>query len=120
MQPHTCYLDEFHALRGAAAIRSIAHLTGGGWEGNLPRALPAGLGAAIDRSAWRVPAVFDALADMGHVVEEEQWDVWNMGIGLVVIVPASDAAGALRAVDEAVIVGAIERARPNERRIRFT
>jgi len=81
---------------------------------------PAGLGAAIDRSAWRVPAVFDALADMGHVVEEEQWDVWNMGIGLVVIVPASDAAGALRAVDEAVIVGAIERARPNERRIRFT
>jgi len=119
LQPHTCYLDEFHALRGAAPIRSIAHLTGGGWEGNLPRALPAGLGALIDRSAWRVPAVFRALAEMGSVAEEEQWDVWNMGIGLVVIVPASDAAAALRAVDDAVIVGTIERARPDERRIRF-
>jgi len=119
MQPHTCYLDAFHALRGAAAIRSIAHLTGGGWEGNLPRALPAGLGAVIDRSAWRVPAVFGALAAMGHVTDEEQWDVWNMGIGLVVTVPASDAAAALRAVDHAVMVGSVERARPDERRIRF-
>jgi phosphoribosylformylglycinamidine cyclo-ligase len=120
MQPHTCYLDEFHALRKVAAIRSIAHLTGGGWEGNLPRALPAGLGALIDRSAWRVPAVFRALADMGHVVEDEQWDVWNMGIGLIVIVPASDAAAALRAVDQALIVGVVERARADERRVRFT
>ena len=119
LQPHTCYLDEFHALQGAVAIRAIAHLTGGGWEGNLPRALPAGLGAVVDRSAWRVPRVFAALAEMGHVAEEEQWDVWNMGIGLVVIVPASDAAAALKAVDDAIIVGTVERARDAERRIRF-
>lgn len=119
LQPHSCYLEAFHALRGAAAIRSIAHITGGGWEGNLPRALPPGLGAVIDRSAWRVPAVFRALAEMGNVTDEEQWDVWNMGIGLVVIVPASDADAALRAVDDAVMVGTVERARPDERRIRF-
>ena len=119
LQPHTCYLDQFHALRGAAAIRSIAHLTGGGWEGNLPRALPLGLGAVVDRSAWRVPAVFRALAEMGHVDDDEQWDVWNMGIGLVVIVPASDAAAALGAVDGAIVVGTVERARADERRIRF-
>ena len=119
LQPHTCYLDQFHALRGAAAIRSIAHLTGGGWEGNLPRALPGGLGAVVDRSAWRVPAVFRALAEMGHVDDDEQWDVWNMGIGLVVIVPASDAAAALGAVDGAIVVGTVERARADERRIRF-
>ena len=119
LQPHTCYLDQFHALRVAAAIRSIAHLTGGGWEGNLPRALPAGLGAVVDRSAWRVPAVFRALAEMGRVADDEQWDVWNMGIGLVVIVPASDAAAALGAVDGAIVVGKVERARAAERRIRF-
>jgi phosphoribosylformylglycinamidine cyclo-ligase len=119
LQPHACYLDEFHALRGAAAIRSIAHLTGGGWEGNLPRALPAGLGAVIHRSAWRVPPIFQALAEMGSVTDEEQWDVWNMGIGLVVIVPASDASAALSAVEDAVVVGTVERARPDERRIRF-
>jgi phosphoribosylformylglycinamidine cyclo-ligase len=119
LQPHRCYLSEFHALRDAAGIRSIAHLTGGGWEGNLPRALPAGLGAAIDRAAWRVPGVFSALAELGQVPEQERWDVWNMGIGLVVIVPATDAAAALRTVSDAVVVGSVERARPDERRIRF-
>jgi phosphoribosylformylglycinamidine cyclo-ligase len=120
LQPHTCYLDDFHALRGAAGIRSIAHLTGGGWEGNVPRALPAGLGAVIDRSAWEIPAVFRVLAEMGHVTEDEQWDVWNMGIGLIAIVPASDAAAALRAVQSAAIVGTIERAHGEGRRVRFS
>jgi phosphoribosylformylglycinamidine cyclo-ligase len=115
---HRCYLDDVRTLRAAATVHSIAHLTGGGWEGNLPRALPAGLGAVVDRTAWEVPAVFRTLAEMGHVAEGEQWDVWNMGIGLVVIVPARDAATALRVVD-AVIVGTVERARADERRIRF-
>jgi phosphoribosylformylglycinamidine cyclo-ligase len=122
LQPHTSYLTAFRALRDAAAIRSIAHLTGGGWEGNLPRALPNGLGAVIDRSAWRVPAIFGVLADLGGVPNEEQWDVWNMGIGLVVIVPAADTDAALRSVDNAIVVGRVERAREpeeNARRIRF-
>ncbi|MDP9246029.1 MAG: phosphoribosylformylglycinamidine cyclo-ligase, partial [Chloroflexota bacterium] len=52
---HRCYLEEARALRAAATVRSIAHLTGGGWEGNLPRALPAGLGAVVDRETWTVP-----------------------------------------------------------------
>jgi len=119
LRTHTSYLAAFHALRDAAALRSIAHLTGGGWEGNLPRALPDGLGAAIDRGAWRAPDVFRVLAELGQVDEEEQWDVWNMGIGLVVMIPASDADSALRAVPEAIVIGRVERARPNDRRIRF-
>jgi phosphoribosylformylglycinamidine cyclo-ligase len=119
LRPHTSYLDPFRALRDATTIRSIAHLTGGGWEGNLPRALPSGLGAVIDRSSWRVPPVFTVLAELGGVTDEERWDVWNMGIGLVVIVPAGDADVALRAVDGAVVVGRVERARPGERMIRF-
>jgi phosphoribosylformylglycinamidine cyclo-ligase len=120
LQPHTSYLDAFRALRDAAQLRSIAHLTGGGWEGNLPRALPEGLGAVIDRSAWEVPAVFSALAELGRVPDEEQWDVWNMGIGLVAIVPESSAAAAVRAVPAAAVIGRVERARPNERRIQFS
>ena len=119
MRPHRCYLPEFRRLRDAAALRSIAHLTGGGWEGNLPRALPEGLGAVIDRTAWRVPGVFRVLADLGRVTDEEQWDVWNMGIGLVVVVGAADADAAVRAVEDAVILGTVERARPNDRRIRL-
>ncbi len=116
---HTSYLPAFRAIRDAGAIRSIAHLTGGGWEGNLPRALPAGLGAVIDRSAWRVPAIFRVLAELGRIRDEEQWDVWNMGIGLVVIVPETVADAAIRAVPDAVVIGRVERARANERRIRF-
>jgi phosphoribosylformylglycinamidine cyclo-ligase len=120
LRPHTSYLAPFRALRAAATIRSIAHLTGGGWEGNLPRALPEGLGAVIDRTAWTVPPVFGVLAQMGGVPEADQWDTWNMGIGIVFIVDGADADKALRALPDAIQLGRIERARPGERRVRFT
>ena len=119
MRPHTSYLDAFHRLRDAARVRSIAHLTGGGWEGNLPRALPEGLGAVIDRAAWQVLPVFRLLAEMGRVEEREKWDVWNMGIGLVVMIAGGDEQAALRAVPEAKVIGRVERAREGERRVRF-
>jgi phosphoribosylformylglycinamidine cyclo-ligase len=108
LAPHTSYLAQFRALRASAPLRSIAHLTGGGWEGNLPRALPEGLGAVIDRGSWQVPPIFRLLAELGSVPENDQWDTWNMGIGLVVIVPATDVAAALRAVPEAVVIGRVE------------
>ena len=108
LAPHTSYLSQFRALRSSTHVRSIAHLTGGGWEGNLPRALPAGLGAVIDRGSWEVPAIFRVLAELGTVPEVDQWDTWNMGIGLVVIVPESDAATALRVVPGAVAIGRVE------------
>ena len=119
LAPHTSYLAPFRALRDATTIRSIAHLTGGGWEGNLPRALSPGLGAVIDRGAWRMPAIFLVLAELGGVPEDDQWDTWNMGIGLIAIVPESDADAARRAVPEAVVVGRVEQARAEGRRIRF-
>ena len=119
LRTHVSYLAAFHTLREAARIRSIAHLTGGGWEGNLPRALPDGMGAVVDRAAWTPAPVFRVLAELGSVDEQEQWDVWNMGIGLVAIVAAEDAKAALRAVPEATLIGRVEAARPNERRIRF-
>jgi phosphoribosylformylglycinamidine cyclo-ligase len=118
LMPHTSYLAPFRALRASTHIRSIAHLTGGGWEGNLPRALPPGLGAAIDRGSWEVPAIFRVLAELGTVPEVDQWDTWNMGIGLVVIVPAADAATALRVVPEAVVIGRVE-ATDGPRRVRW-
>ena len=91
-------------------MRSIAHLTCGGWEGNLPRALPTGLGAVIDRDSWEVPAIFRVLAELGMVPERDQWDTWNMGIGLVVMVPANEAAAALRSVPGSVRIGHVESA----------
>jgi phosphoribosylformylglycinamidine cyclo-ligase len=118
LAPHTSYLSQFRALRASTHVRSIAHLTGGGWEGNLPRALPAGLGAVIDRGTWDVPPIFSVLAELGSVPEIDQWDTWNMGIGLVVIVPASDAAAALRVVPGAVTIGRVE-ATSDARRVRW-
>jgi len=118
LMPHTSYLTQFRALAASVHLRSIAHLTGGGWEGNLPRALPPGLGAVIDRGAWKVPAIFRVLAELGTVPEADQWDTWNMGIGLVVMVPAADAAAALRAVPGAVAIGRVEAA-SGPRRVRW-
>jgi phosphoribosylformylglycinamidine cyclo-ligase len=118
LAPHTSYLSHFRALRSSTHLRSIAHLTGGGWEGNLPRALPSGLGAVIDRGTWEVPAIFRVMAELGTVPEVDQWDTWNMGIGLVVIVPGSDAAAALRVVPGAVQIGRIEAAN-GPRRVRW-
>jgi len=118
LAPHTSYLTQFRALRASTHVRSIAHLTGGGWEGNLPRALPFGLGAVIDRGAWEVPPIFRVLAEMGTVPEVDQWDTWNMGIGLVVIVPESDVAAALRVVPGAVAIGRVVAER-GPRRVRW-
>ena len=104
---HRPYLAEFRALRDAAEIHAIAHLTGGGWEGNLPRALPEGTAASIDRAAWEVPAVFSLLSRLGDLEEMEQFDTWNMGIGLVAAVPAGAVEAALAAVPGAVALGEV-------------
>jgi phosphoribosylformylglycinamidine cyclo-ligase len=116
---HRCYLDEVRALRAAATVRSIAHLTGGGWEGNLPRALPAGLGAVVERDSWIVPPLFRMLVDWGRVADAEAFDTWNMGIGLVVAIAAGDERAALHALPDAIRIGSVERARPDAPRVRW-
>lgn len=116
---HRCYLDEVRALRAAATVRSIAHLTGGGWEGNLPRALPAPLGAAVDRASWTVPPVFRLLVDWGGVADAEAYGTWNMGIGLVAVIARGEDRGALRALPDAIRLGTVERARPDAPRVRW-
>jgi phosphoribosylformylglycinamidine cyclo-ligase len=107
LAPHRVFLEEFRALREVADICAIAHLTGGGWEGNLPRALPEGAGARIDRGAWTVPALFTLLGDLGGVAEGERFDTWNMGIGLVAIAAPEDVATALAAIPSAVELGRV-------------
>ena len=116
---HRCYLDEIRILRTAVTIRSIAHLTGGGWEGNLPRALPAALGAVVDRETWTVPPLFKLLVEWGEVAETEAFDTWNMGIGLVVVIPAADERAALRALPDAIRIGVVEPARTGAPRVRW-
>jgi phosphoribosylformylglycinamidine cyclo-ligase len=84
LEPHRSYLEDLRTLPWKAA----AHITGGGLTGNLPRALPAGLVADLDRSAWRVPPVFDLIARRGRVSQDEMFGTFNMGLGMVLICTA--------------------------------
>jgi phosphoribosylformylglycinamidine cyclo-ligase len=89
LAPTPLYLDDVRALRRETDVRALAHVTGGGIEGNLSRVLPEGLRAEIDWSSWERPAVFGWLGR--HVDEDELRRVFNLGIGYVAVVP--DAAG---------------------------
>ncbi len=69
-------------------VHALAHITGGGLPGNLSRSLPDGCGASIDTSTWQVPPLFTFLQQGGNVERDEMFDVFNMGIGLVAVVPS--------------------------------
>ena len=92
LPPTRLYLAEVRALRARADVRALAHVTGGGIMGNLPRVLPEGVRAEIDWQAWARPPVFAWLAERG-VEEEEARRVFNLGIGMCAVVPAAGAVG---------------------------
>ncbi len=113
MRPSVLYAPAVLAAIGAADVHAVAHITGGGFEGNVPRALPhEGLGAVIDRGTWTVPPIFSEIRRQGSVTDEEMARVFNLGLGMVVVVgPASadDALAALRGAGvEATVVGRVE------------
>jgi phosphoribosylformylglycinamidine cyclo-ligase len=90
LAPTRLYLEDVRGLRGCCDVRALANVTGGGIPGNLPRALPPGLGAVVDPASWKRPAAFGWLEERG-VAEEEQRRVFNLGIGFCAVVPASEA-----------------------------
>lgn len=92
LRVHRSYLGAVTSLREKVEIRGLAHITGGGILENLPRILPAGCAARIEKGAWPVPAIFDLIAREGDVVEGEMYRVFNMGAGMLIVVPAADAA----------------------------
>lgn len=99
--PTRIYARSLAALRRAVDVRGVAHITGGGFLENLPRALPGGMSAVVERGSWPVPPVFGLLQRLGRVAEEEMFGTFNMGIGLVAAVPWGQAGAALAALAEA-------------------
>jgi phosphoribosylformylglycinamidine cyclo-ligase len=87
LEPHRSYLPSVRALREAVDVRALAHITGGGLKENTPRVLPEGLGVEITRGSWPIPAIFPALQQVGGISPDEMWRTFNMGIGMVVVVP---------------------------------
>lgn len=90
---HKSYLPFLRALLAEGRVRGMAHITGGGITGNLPRTLPDGLGARISRDSWEIPPLFRALQEGGGVADDEMFRVFNMGVGMIVIVREEDGQG---------------------------
>jgi phosphoribosylformylglycinamidine cyclo-ligase len=106
LAPHRAYLREVEALWAAGVrVKAMAHITGGGFTDNIPRVLPAGLGVRLDRAAWEVPPIFRLIQQRGAVTDDEMYRVFNMGIGIVLLVVPEEVARARDAVPEAVVIG---------------
>jgi phosphoribosylformylglycinamidine cyclo-ligase len=106
LTPHRCYVAEIEQMIGAGIdIKGLAHITGGGFVDNIPRVLPEHLVAAIDVNSWSTPPIFRTLLEWSGMDEREAYRVFNMGIGMVAIVPAADVDKILTAVPEAVVIG---------------
>jgi phosphoribosylformylglycinamidine cyclo-ligase len=101
---HRSYLSVLSAPLDEGRVHGLAHVTGGGIPGNLPRVLPDGLGAEVEREAWPVPALFRTLQAGGGVAPAEMDRVFNMGVGMIVVVHPSD----VDRVVEAAAAGGVE------------
>ena len=90
LAPHRSYLSALEPLLEREKIAAMAHITGGGFVGNVPRVLPPGLGAVVRLSSWSPPPLFRLIQRGGEVDEAEMYRTFNMGIGMVVVVSPAD------------------------------
>jgi phosphoribosylformylglycinamidine cyclo-ligase len=124
LRPHRSYLDEIRILRrtlreAGADLRALAHITGGGWEGNVPRTLPDGLGVEIDTGSWPVPAIFTLIQSLGDIADTEMVRTFNVGIGMTAVVPQALAELAAAAVGDARVIGRVVSVDGGQPRVRF-
>ena len=120
LAPHRSYLNAMRPLLAAGLVKGMAHITGGGITENLPRTLPAGCAADIDRKSWTVPPIFTFLQKRGGIAEDEMLRAFNMGVGLVVCVDASASARAVDVLkgtgEDPILLGHVV---PGDRSIRY-
>jgi phosphoribosylformylglycinamidine cyclo-ligase len=124
LRPHRSYLDEVRILRRALRsaggdIGALAHVTGGGWEGNVPRTLPAGLGVDVDTGSWPVPPIFSVIQSRGDIADDEMARTFNLGIGMTAVVPAELVETALESLGDACRIGRVVEVPEGEPRVRF-
>ena len=111
LTPTKIYVKPVLALIEAVTVKGISHITGGGFYENIPRSIPKGLGAKIDRSAIKVLPIFDLIAKAGNIPERDMFNTYNMGVGMSVVVSKEEADKAievLKANDiDAYVIGEI-------------
>ena len=111
LTPTRMYVKPVLALLERVTVRGISHITGGGFYENIPRSIPDGLGAKIDKAAVKVLPIFDLIAKTGNISERDMYNTFNMGVGMSIIVPAAEAEKALAVLrengEDAYIIGEI-------------
>jgi phosphoribosylformylglycinamidine cyclo-ligase len=105
VEPHHCYLTEIEPL--LPLIKGLAHITGGGLPGNVPRILPPGMSVVFDSFAWTVPPLFRIIQKRGNIEMAEMYKVFNMGIGMAVICAAENVDKLTSALPQAKIIGRV-------------
>ena len=103
--PHRCYFKELKPL--LPLIKGLAHITGGGFPGNVPRIMPEGVSAIFETSAWIVPPIFKLIQHKGGIDRNEMYRVFNMGIGMVIIASPDNAKKIVNELPETKVIGKI-------------
>lgn len=113
LEPTKIYVKPILALNNEVAVKGISHITGGGFYENIPRSIPDGLGAVIEKSSVRVLPIFRLIAEKGNISEREMFNTFNMGVGMSVVVDKNDAEKAVNILCEngadAYIIGEIKK-----------
>lgn len=116
LEPSVIYAPAIMALLRKADVHAVAHITGGGLPGNLPRVLPGGCAAVLYRDRWATPAIFDEVQRAGRVSDDEMARVFNLGLGMVVVVPEDEAGRAIEVLaTEGVAAGVVGEVVPGDR-----
>ena len=117
LEPHRCYYHQVKPL--LPRIKGLAHITGGGFPGNLPRTLPKSVAAVVDKSSWEVPPLFSLIQRTGDIEDDEMYRVFNMGIGMILICDPADVSKLMKKLPDAVVIGEIVKRKSNEERTRI-
>ena len=112
LTPTKIYVKPVLALLEQVKVKGISHITGGGFYENIPRSIPDGLGAVIERNAVRVLPIFDLIAKEGNISERDMFNTFNMGVGMSIVVAQDDAEKAVEILkangEDAYVIGKIE------------
>ncbi|HEX8837764.1 MAG TPA: phosphoribosylformylglycinamidine cyclo-ligase [Candidatus Acidoferrum sp.] len=124
LKPHLCYGPALKSILAKGWVSALAHITGGGIPGNLPRVLPSGVKAEIDLASWPIPTIFKYLAKVGKMDTDELLQSFNMGVGMILVVPPkfvkSVEADLKKRREKFYRIGRIERAESGKSRVSFT
>ena len=123
LRVHRSYLKPIQTLAKAGSLAAAAHITGGGITDNLPRVLPKGLSAMIDTGTWQPPALFELLRGIGQVPEDDWRRTFNLGVGMIFVVPQEKLAAAHRALkrlgEKPWVIGEVTKQRRGKGRVEY-